>query len=187
MRKKKEKKERKSAFIPRGSDNLTPSDPHMFIFVSSDHTTFFQSSVVQCWCCLAQLYRAFMCLVDKNGFFFLVLASKPIDLNALLTVVMETLHPPSAKYRWVSDADFSLPVMIQRLIIRFLACEILLIWPPFCFFDCRSCWWLRFLYLDTVPSAMLSLLAVFLCDMPWLSRDTIEFLRSSEIGFIFNK
>src|SRR4029079_7022229 len=30
--------------------HFLPSDPNLLILVSSDHTTFFQSSTVQCWC-----------------------------------------------------------------------------------------------------------------------------------------
>src|SRR5882757_5716130 len=33
--------------------HFLPSDPSLLIFVSSDHTTLFQSSTVQCWCARA--------------------------------------------------------------------------------------------------------------------------------------
>src|SRR5579871_4351314 len=51
--------------------HFLPSDPSLLILVSSDHTTFFQSSRVQCWCARAKsilsllqfLKKPFQCLV----------------------------------------------------------------------------------------------------------------------------
>src|SRR6266404_1265769 len=57
--------------------HFLPSDPSLFIFVSSDHTTLFQSSTVQCWCSRANSILSFLCLCESSGFFFLTTAFIP--------------------------------------------------------------------------------------------------------------
>src|SRR6266705_4607020 len=51
--------------------HFLPSDPSLLAFVSSDHTTLFQSSTVQSLCPSAKSILALLCLAVRRGFFFL--------------------------------------------------------------------------------------------------------------------
>src|SRR5947207_1491525 len=64
---------------------LSPSDPIRLTFVSSDQTTRFQSSTVQCWCCKANSRRWWVCLGKSRGF-FLCTAFSPSSFRPRRTV-----------------------------------------------------------------------------------------------------
>src|SRR5258705_5084322 len=66
--------------------HFLPSDPSLLIFVSSDHTTLFQSSTVQCWCSRAKSILSFLWLCERSGFFFLTTAFIPAFFMSLHTV-----------------------------------------------------------------------------------------------------
>src|SRR5436190_13837481 len=69
--------------------HFLPSDPSLLILVSSDHITFFQSSTVQCWCVRAKSILAFLCFLERKGFFFLATAFRPAALRLQRTVWAE--------------------------------------------------------------------------------------------------
>src|SRR5262245_61197292 len=64
----------------------SPSDPTRLTFVSSDQTTRFQSSVVQCWYRKVKLPRWRICFAESRGFFFLCAALRPASCKARRTV-----------------------------------------------------------------------------------------------------
>src|SRR5205823_4442089 len=67
-----------------------PSEPKIKNLLSSDHTTFLQSSIVQSRYFLANFFRAILCRFKSNGFLFLTLAARPCLFNERLTVFGET-------------------------------------------------------------------------------------------------
>ena len=69
---------------------LRPSEPNLLIFVSSDHITLFQSSVVQFSCLLAKASRSLRFFLDNMGFFFFSAALSPPPRRTLLTVLSLT-------------------------------------------------------------------------------------------------
>src|SRR5271156_913699 len=69
--------------------HFLPSDPNLLILVSSDHTTFFQSSTVQCWWAKAKSILAFLCLLERKGFFFFTTGFNPASLRPRCTVWAE--------------------------------------------------------------------------------------------------
>ncbi len=56
-----------------------PSDPKRLILVSSDHTTFFQSSTVQYWWARAKSILSFLCFLERKGLFFFTTAFNPLS------------------------------------------------------------------------------------------------------------
>src|SRR5882762_2311402 len=76
------------AFFPA---DFLPSDPSLLTLVSTDHTTLFQSSTVQCWCSRAKSILSFLCLCERSGFFFLTTAFIPAFFRLLCTVWAEGL------------------------------------------------------------------------------------------------
>src|SRR5882762_6342352 len=76
--------------VPPTSLSFNPS-PAIFQahFLSSDHTTLFQSSTVQCWCSRAKSILSFLCLCERSGSFFLTTAFIPAFFRLLHTVWAE--------------------------------------------------------------------------------------------------
>src|SRR5436305_9650085 len=66
-----------------------PSEPKIKNLLSSDHTTFHQSSMVQLRYFLANFFLAILCHFKSNGFFFLTLAARPCLFNERRTVFEE--------------------------------------------------------------------------------------------------
>src|SRR5215469_17124646 len=66
--------------------HFLPSDPKRLILVSSDHTTFFQSSKVQSWWAIAKSNLSFLCLSVKRGLFLFTTAIIPTFFKPFRTV-----------------------------------------------------------------------------------------------------
>ena len=66
--------------------HFLPSDPKQLILVSSDQTTFFQCSNVQCSCAWAKSNLSLRWRVEKMGRFFLIMNFKPTDLGFLCMI-----------------------------------------------------------------------------------------------------
>src|SRR5215469_4122513 len=58
--------------------HFLPSDPKRLILVSSDHTTFFQSSRVQSWWAMAKSNLSLICFLVRRGLFLFTTAIIPI-------------------------------------------------------------------------------------------------------------
>src|SRR5882762_1799477 len=87
--------------------HFLPSDPSLLTLVSSDHTTLFQSSTVQCWCSRAKSILSFLCLCERSGFFFLT--------TAFILAFFRLLHTVWAERGWL--------MMLERVLVTSTAVE----------------------------------------------------------------
>ena len=66
-----------------------PSDPIRLILVSSDQTTFFQSSTVQSLCARAKSILSLLCLAERSGLFLFTTAFIPTSFKRFRMVCEE--------------------------------------------------------------------------------------------------
>src|SRR5271170_3110866 len=76
--------------------HFRPSDPYRFILVSSDQTTRFQSSTVQCWYFVANSSLWRICFERNKGFLGFTYDFKPCCFKAL-RMVSEWIKVPVSR------------------------------------------------------------------------------------------
>jgi len=159
-----------------------PSDPILFILVSSVHKTLFQSSNVQFSCHFANSSCFWQWVFFNMGTFFFVADWKPLSWSALLTVCGWTGCRRVELMKWVaSTAVSSFPDWIWWIMDVLSQVESLEGHPPWLFSFSVST---SFLILPTVDFPRPVLLSISLTEYPCSSKERTEAWFAAEVGFM---